>query len=159
LITIIVAMTRDGIIGKGGSLPWRLPEDMRHFRRTTMGNAVVMGRKTFESIGKALVGRETIVVSRTLPERDDVVVCRTMEEALAEGRRGGREVFVAGGAEIYRQTLATADRLLVSHVHGEYEGDATFPEVDPEVWRVTSRDHYADFELVDYQRREEGTAT
>ena len=159
MITIIVAMTRTGIIGKDGGLPWRLPEDMRHFRRTTMGSAVVMGRKTFESIGKALKGRETIVVSRTLPERDDVVVCRTMEEALAMGRHDGGEVFVAGGSEIYRQALSVADRLLVSHVRGEFEGDSTFPEVDPEVWHVVSREQYADFEVVDYQRREADAVT
>ena len=152
-------MTRTGIIGKDGGLPWRLPEDMRHFRRTTMGSAVVMGRKTFESIGKALKGRETIVVSRTLSERDDVVVCRTMENALATGKHRGGEVFVAGGSDVYRQALPVADRILVSHVHGEFEGDATFPEVDPEIWHVVSREQYADFEVVDYQRREADAVT
>jgi dihydrofolate reductase len=159
LITIIVAMTRTGIIGKDGGLPWRLPEDMRHFRRTTMGSAVVMGRKTFESIGKALTGRETIVVSRTLPERDDVIVCRTIEDALATGEGRGGEVFVAGGSEVYRQALRVVDRLLVSHVREEFQGDATFPELDSEVWHAVSREQYADFEVVDYRRREADAVT
>ena len=113
-ISIIVAISENQVIGRQGDLPWRLSSDLRRFKQLTMGHHIVMGRKTFESIGKALKGRETIVVSRKLPERDDVVVCRTMEEARATGRHGDREVFVAGGSEIYRQALPVADRLLAA---------------------------------------------
>ena len=154
MTTIIVAMTRSGIIGKGGGLPWRLPEEMGHFKRTTMGHTLLMGRKTYESIGRPLPGRETIVVSRTLPEQEGVRVCRSLEEGLAEAGRREADVFVAGGAEVYRQALPLVDRLLVTYVDGDYEGETVFPEIESETWRVVQKDRYKGFEVVEYRRQQ-----
>ena len=146
-------MTRSGIIGKGGGLPWRLPEEMGHFKRTTMGHTLVMGRKTFESIGRPLPGRDTVVVSRTMAERTGFRVCRSLEEGLAEAGCRETDVFVAGGAEVYRQAMPLVDRLLVSYVDGDYEGETVFPEIELETWRVVRRDGYRGFEVVEYRRK------
>ncbi len=144
-ITLIVAMARNRVIGRDNQLPWRLSSDLKRFKALTMGHHVIMGRKTYDSIGRPLRGRTFIVVSRswkTAPE--GVTVVRSVEEAL-ETARGEEEVLVLGGAEIFRLTLPIAHRLHLTLVHADVEGDVLFPEIEMGAWRVVSReDHEAD---------------
>jgi len=149
-IVLVAAVADNGIIGQGGALPWRLKSDMQHFRRSTMGKPVVMGRKTFVSLGKPLAGRTNIVVSRD-PTFAAVgaLVAPTMEVALTAARgdalrRGANEIAVIGGADIYAQTLARADKLVITRVHLQPSGDTAFPAIDSDVWQETERtDHVA----------------
>ncbi len=144
-IVLVAAVARNGAIGVKGGLPWRLPSDLKHLRETTWGRPMVMGRKTFDSIGKPLPGRETIVVTRDQAfARDGVHVARSIEDALALGElraqaMGVDEITVIGGGELYRATLARPDRIVLSEVDLAPEGDAFFPEIDMTRWREVSR--------------------
>ncbi|HEX2154338.1 MAG TPA: dihydrofolate reductase [Acidimicrobiia bacterium] len=135
-VTVVAAVARNGVIGRDGNLPWHLPEDLRRFKEMTMGGVLVMGRKTYESIGRPLPGRTTVVVTRR-PDwsADGVEVAASLEEAL--DRPG--ELFVVGGAEIYRQALELADALEITEVDAEPEGDTYFPEIPP-AWQVVRRE-------------------
>lgn len=144
-IALVVAIAENGVIGAGNALPWRLPSDMRHFRAITMGKPVIMGRKTWESIGRALPGRANIVVSRdpgfSAPGAD---VVGSLEAALALAERRGRElgaseICVLGGGEIYAQALARAHRLHVTHVLAACEGDTFFPAIEEGEWEPVAR--------------------
>lgn len=133
-VSIIVAIAENGVIGGGNKLLWHIPDDLRHFKRVTSGHSVIMGRKTFESIGKPLPNRRNIVISRN-PNYNSVgiEVARSLEEALAM-TKDEPEVFIIGGGEIYRQTLPMASKLYITRVHEKYEGDTYFPEPDPSEW-------------------------
>ena len=139
-IVIVAAVARNGVIGSGGALPWRLPADLSRFKSMTMGKPLVMGRKTYESIGRPLPGRETVVVSRDPAFRPEgVTIAASVDEALATAailalKSGGAEVIVAGGGEIYAQTIGLADRLEITTVEAEPDGDAKFPRIDESVW-------------------------
>jgi len=138
-ITLIAAVGSGGVIGRDGDLPWRLPADLRHFKRTTLGHPILMGRKTFDSIGKPLPGRRNLVLSRdpdALPEGVEGV--GSVEEALSRVE-GEDELFVIGGAEIYRLLLERADRLVITEVEGEFRGDTFFPEIDLDHWHEVER--------------------
>jgi dihydrofolate reductase len=164
---MIAAVARNGVIGAGNAIPWRLPTDFAYFKRTTMGKPLIMGRKTFESIGKPLPGRTNIVVTRRAGYRPDgVVVVGSLAAGLTDADEiaaadGVDEVFVAGGGEIYREAMPLADRLYITHVEAAPEGDVRFPDIDPGVWVVveeppvvrTERDN-ADFRVKVYARRE-----
>ncbi|MSP61684.1 MAG: dihydrofolate reductase [Myxococcales bacterium] len=144
-LSLIAALAENRVIGVENRLPWRLPADLARFKRLTMGHCLLMGRKTYESIGRPLPGRTTIVLTRdpawSVPE--GVQVARTVDEALALA--GEREVFVAGGAEIYRQTLGRADRLYLTILDRSFDGDVRFPEIDLSAWHLTERErHEAD---------------
>lgn len=143
-ISLIVAMDEAGVIGRDGALPWRLPEDLKHFRRLTLGKTVLMGRRTFESLGKPLEQRQNWVLSRDVRFRPEG--CRvfgTLEAAVAA--HPGGELMVIGGAEVYRQALPLADRIHLTRVHAALEGDTRFPELAPGRFRETERhDHFAD---------------
>ncbi len=136
-VTIIVARARDGVIGRGNALPWHLPEDLQHFKATTLGHPIVMGRRTFESIGRPLPGRRNIVVSAD-PHWSHAGCERagSLEDALRRCA-GLPEAFVVGGARLYRQAMAIADRLIVTDIDLAVEGDAHFPDVDPADWALT----------------------
>ncbi len=152
-IALIVAASENGVIGRDNQLPWRLPTDLKRFKALTMGKPMVMGRKTFQSIGKALPGRANIVVTRDEGfSADGIDVAHSLEAALdlarawAEGRDGGdlkdvthqaSEIAVIGGANIYRQALPLASIVHMTVVHDEIEGDAFFPRLDPERWEKT----------------------
>ncbi len=164
-IVLIAAVAANGVIGRGNGLPWRLKSDLQHFRAVTMGKPVVMGRKTFWSIGKPLQGRTTIVVSRDRNfAAPGIVVAPNLEAALAAAhgdalRRGADEIVVAGGAEIYAQAIAAATRLAITEVHKTVAGEARFPPIDRNVWRETARDEHepgadddAAFAFVTYAR-------
>lgn len=144
-IILIAAVAENGVIGRDDALPWRLKSDMAHFRALTMGKPVVMGRKTYLSIGRPLHGRTTIVVSRDAAfAAPGIVVASNLQAALevARGdalRRGCRSIMVAGGAEIYAQALPLASRLEITRVHARPAGDARFPAIDPLLWRQAAQ--------------------
>lgn len=153
LTVIVAAVARNGVIGVDGDLPWRIPEDMAHFKTLTMGHALVMGRSTFESIGRALPGRTNIVLTRR-PDwsHDGVEVAATLDEALAIVRSLGLDAFIAGGAEVYRAALEKADRLELTEVDAEPHGDTWFPLVDWSLWREVSRVPHPGFTFTTYER-------
>jgi len=136
-LAFVVAIAWNGVIGRDGGLPWRLSTDLKRFKAVTMGKPVVMGRKTWESIGKPLPGRLNIVVSRNPAfAAEGALTARSFDEALEKARAESEaeEICVIGGGEIYRQALSRADLLYVTHVDAEIEGDAFFPKIDPKVW-------------------------
>jgi dihydrofolate reductase len=144
-VSLIVAMASGGVIGRDNRLPWHLPADLRRFKRLTMGHPLVVGRKTFESIGRPLPGRTMVVVTRDPGYAPPGVrVAHSVDEALAvaAAAEGGDEVFVAGGAEIYRQTLPRADRLHLTRIEAEIPGDTRFPEFDESQWRLTQEERH-----------------
>src|SRR3989338_5242596 len=136
MITIIAALTKNHVIGNENRLIWNIPEDMRNFRKVTSGNVVVMGRKTYDSIGKPLPNRHNIVISRSQKNIPGVDVCNTLADAIEKGKSYGKEIFIIGGATIYGQALPLADKMILSWVKREYEGDAFFPEFDEGEWTV-----------------------
>lgn len=141
-LSIIAAVAENGIIGAGNAMPWKLSSDLKRFKALTMGKPVIMGRKTFESIGKPLPGRANIVVSRQrgfAPK--GVTVVGSVDAALVtaeEKAAGGDEIMVIGGGEIYRSAIDRADRLYITHVEAAPEGDTHFPAIDPAIWRATT---------------------
>jgi dihydrofolate reductase len=147
-----VAAAENGVIGRDGGLPWRLPADLARFNRQTMGHPLVMGRKTYASIGRPLPGRVSVVLTRDQAWRaadDAVLVATTLGQAVALAARAPRvatdEAFFVGGGEVYRLALPHADRVHLTRVHALVEGDATFPPLDPAEWRlVVSEEHPAD---------------
>lgn len=162
-IVIVVAVARNGVIGKNNALPWHLPEDLAHFKRTTLGKPVLMGRHTFESIvarlGKPLPGRRNVVMTRNPDwQHEGAERAASLEKALALCS-GANEVCVIGGAQLYAAAMEIADELVVTEVLQDFDGDAFFAPLDPEVWRETSRLAYPHaslaHEIVVYQRRAE----
>ncbi len=146
-LAIIAAVAENGVIGRGGGLPWRLPADLRRFQELTMGHHLLIGRRTWESIGRPLPGRTMIVVTRGGAELPaGVRAARTLEEAVASAAAAGdAEPFVAGGAGLYREALPRAGRLYLTRVLAAVEGDVRFPDWDPAEWRrVEARDRPAD---------------
>lgn len=163
-LTLIVARAHNGVIGRDNELPWRLPEDLAFFKRTTMGAPIVMGRKTHESIGRALPGRRNIVVTRDGSKRfPGCDTATSLDEALAIAEQDhAPEAFLIGGAQLYEQGLALAHKLVVTEIAADFAGDATFPAPDPSRWRETSRDtlhanppNNFDFAFVTYERRDD----
>jgi dihydrofolate reductase len=144
-ISLIVAMARNRVIGANGGIPWHLPDELKLFKRITMGHHIIMGRKTWESIGRALPGRSTVVVSRRPGYRvPGAAVAHTLEEAVA-ACGADEEIFVIGGAELFKTALPLANRLYLTIVEGEFTGDTYMPEFDAGAWReVSSQSHAAD---------------
>lgn len=144
-VSLIVAVAANRVIGRGGALPWRLPNDLRHFKAMTMGKPIVMGRQTFESIGRPLPGRTNIVVSRNPAfGPDGAVVVNSFEAALdAAAATGAEEVLVIGGAEVYAAALPVATRIYLTEVHARIEGDRFFPPLDPAEWVEAFRERHA----------------
>ena len=148
-LSLIVAMAKNRTIGLDGAMPWHIPEDLKFFKRVTMGHPVIMGRKTYQSIGAALPGRTNIVVTRNKDfEAADADVVHDLSEALTKAKAteelwrpdGGREeIFVIGGADIYGQALPEAQRIYMTEVHQEHSGDAFFPELAEGEWKETDR--------------------
>ncbi|NKE37059.1 dihydrofolate reductase [Natronococcus sp. JC468] len=162
----IVAVADNSVIGRDGEMPWHLPEDLRHFKETTMDHPVIMGRVTYEGIlealGEPLPGRTTVVLtSRDLETPENAVVARDLEGALEAGERAADErhgetnrLFVAGGATVYEEFLPALDRLIVTEIDDDPAGDATFPKRDPETWREVERDDRDGFSFVEYVRKD-----
>jgi dihydrofolate reductase len=165
VLVLVAAVADNGVIGQGGGLPWRLKSDLRNFRAVTMGKPVVMGRKTYLSIGKPLTGRTNIVVSRNPNfSAPGILVAPGIEAALAAARgdalrRAADAIAVIGGADLYGHTIGRADRLVITHVHLRPAGDTLFPAIDPALWREVERsehaagpDDAADFTVLVYER-------
>jgi dihydrofolate reductase len=149
-VSLVVAVARNGVIGRDGGLPWHLSSDLKRFKANTIGRPVIMGRKTYQSIGRPLPERHNIVVTRDpLYRSDGVTVVADVAAALAVAKAraadaGALEVCVIGGGEIYRQTIGEADRLVVTFVEAEVDGDTQFPDIDPKTWReISSEKHPA----------------
>jgi dihydrofolate reductase len=145
-LAVIVAQSENRVIGCENRLPWRLPEDLRYFKQVTMGKPIIMGRKTFESIGRPLPGRDNIVITRDPGWRaEGVTVVRSPAaalERLCQAEPAVKEAMVIGGAEIYRQMLPQAERLYLTQVHAQVEGDALFPELVQDEWCEVSREDH-----------------
>lgn len=160
-VTIVVAVGRNGVIGRDGQMPWPRTGDMRHFKELTWGHPVVMGRATFESIGRPLPGRTSVVLTRQAdwhPGHDEVLVRHGLADALEAAAAVDDEVFLVGGAQVYAEALEAGlvDRLVVTHVPLEPEGDAFFGPVDAATWREVSRTSHEgtpDYEIATYERR------
>ena len=164
-LALIVAAAENGVIGRNNALPWHLPGDMQYFRRVTMGKPVIMGRRTYDSIGKPLPGRTNIVITRSDSfTAEGVKVVHSLDEAwqLADDVAlidGAGEAVVMGGAEIYREALPRAARLYLTRVHAEVPGDVYLPDIDFSTWREVSRERVAavepnpyDYSLIVYER-------
>jgi dihydrofolate reductase len=164
-IALIVAVARNGVIGRDNTLPWRLPADLKHFKATTLGKPIVMGRKTFESLGKPLPGRTNIVITRDESfSAHGAVVVHSIDEALRVAdevatRDGAGEIMVIGGAQIYKEALPLARTLYYTKVELDVEGDAFFPELDTAQWHCVERQVFAAdgaapaYELLRYARQ------
>lgn len=143
-ICLIAALAANRVIGKNNALPWRLPADLKRFKALTMGHPVLMGRKTHESIGRPLPGRRNLVITRNRDySAPGCEVIHSLDEAIA-ACRGAQDIFVVGGAELYRESLPRAHRLEFTEIHAEFEGDATFPEFFQGEWRETGREIHSD---------------
>lgn len=164
-ITLVVARARNGVIGVDGRLPWHLPEELKHFRELTMHHAIVMGRRTWDSIGRALPGRRSIVVSRDLQQEPaGAEIARSIDEAIEVAARPAPdssiatdEVFVIGGAQIFDAALRLADRAVVTEIDLDVDGDTHFAALDPQRWSVVERREYRSaggvrYTIVDYRR-------
>ena len=152
-LTIIAAVARNGVIGHRGGMPWHLPGELAQFKATTLGHTLVMGRATFDSIGRALPGRRTIVITRNPTwHHAGVETAHSFADALALAGPGD-EVFAAGGAQIYELALPFAQRLVITEVAHDAEGSVTFPASDAGVWVETSRTEHDGLAFVDYELR------
>jgi dihydrofolate reductase len=141
-VSFVVAMAENRAIGRDGGLPWHLPADLRHFKNLTIDHTVVMGRKTFDEVGRPLPRRRNVVVTRQRDwSAEGVEVVHGLDAAL-ELVRGEAEVFIIGGAEIYRQALPRTDRIYLTRVETEVEGDVFFPEIDWDEWRIVAEEHH-----------------
>jgi dihydrofolate reductase len=152
-VVLVAAVAANGVIGVQGRLPWHLPGELAHFRRVTEGNTVVMGRRTFESIGRPLPRRTNVVVTRDPGwSADGVLVARGLDEALALAAGHPGDVMVIGGGEVYAAALPLADAQVLTEVHAEPEGDAFYPPFDRTEWREVRREPQEGFDLVWWER-------
>lgn len=156
-LTLVAAVADNGVIGADGDIPWRLPADFAHFKALTFGHVLVMGRATYDSIGRPLPGRTTIVLTRDPGwAADGVLVARDLDEALRLAEGIDDEVFVVGGASVYAEALARADVQVLTEVHLSPEGDTFYPEFEPTQWVETQRESHSDgdveFEFVWWER-------
>jgi dihydrofolate reductase len=165
-IVLIAAFAQNRVVGINNALPWHLPEDLKYFKRTTSGKAIIMGRKTYDSIGRPLPNRTNIVITRNSEfKADGVQVVSSLKAAIELAKEvnfinGVDEVMIIGGASIYQESLPVAERLYLTHVHANVEGDAYFPEVDFSQWQESSRDDYSasdknpyDYSFVVYDKK------
>ena len=145
---IVAAVARNGIIGADRAIPWHCPEDLRLFRALTLGGTVIMGRRTYQSIGHPLPGRRNIIVSSTLQESAGITVAPSFEAAVAIALAALAPIYYCGGAEIYARALERADAIYLSRMKASAKGDVFFPVIDPLLWQVVREEHFADFTLL-----------
>jgi dihydrofolate reductase len=167
-VSLIVAVSENGVIGRDGGLPWRLSADLKHFKSTTMGHHLIIGRRTWDEVGKPLPGRAMVVITRSrrfAPE--DVRVAHSLEQAL-DIAHDDDEPFIGGGAQIYRRALENelVDRIYLTRVHAEVEGDTFFPKLDLEDWELVSEEHHETdernefpYSFLVYERRDESASS
>ncbi len=163
-VSLIVAVSENRVIGRAGGLPWRLSADLKHFKKTTMGHHLIIGRRTWDEVGKPLPGRTMVMVTRSRDlAADGATIVHSLNEAL-EVARGDDEPFIGGGAHIYRMALENdlVNRLYITRVHAKVEGDTFFPDIDLDDWELVSEEHHeADernefpYSFLVYERRDE----
>ena len=157
--SLIVAMTENGVIGRDGDMPWRMSDDLRRFKKITMGHHIVMGRKTYDSIGRPLPGRTTVVISRTASYDDpNIRVARSLEEALMIASLDD-EIFISGGAQIFELALPLVDRIYLTKIHCRLDGETHFPAVNWSEWQLIEKQRHAadernqyDYSFLTYER-------
>ena len=148
-LILIAAFSENRVIGYQGKIPWKIPEDLKHFRQLTLNHPIIMGRKTYESIGKPLDKRKNIVLTKDGKfNPSGVIVCHSLEEALKNC--GNEETYIIGGEQIYKQAISHATRLELTKVKGNYQGDAFFPEIDYSVWHKTKEEDYSNYSFLTY---------
>lgn len=152
MLELIVAYDENRLIGNGNKLPWHISEDLQHFKNLTMGNRIIMGRVTFESIGRVLPNRENIILSRNEFEVKGVKSFKSVEE-LMENLDNKKKNFIIGGSKVYEALLPYVDILHISHVKGKHEGDVYFPLVDFSNWEIIKKISYKEFDYVSYKRK------
>lgn len=160
MITIIAAKAENNTIGNNNELIWHLPEDLKRFKRLTTGHPVIMGRKTFESIGRPLPGRRNIVITRSRTwGTEGILIVNSLEEAVEKGKESDPEIFIIGGGNIYSQAIGFADALEITEVHHSFEGDTEFPEIDLKTWKEVFREDFKkddrnsfDYSFIRYER-------
>lgn len=150
-IKLITAMTKNGVIGKGNALPWHIPDELKNFKYHTKNNTIIMGMRTFESIGRPLPQRNNIVLNSTQTFIEGAEVCTSVDQALQVAQNYGKDIFVIGGAYTYTQFLPIVDYLYISYIKKNYDGDVFFPQINWSEWQETQRTDYPEFELVIYQ--------
>ena len=158
-IVIIVAIAKNGVIGKAnGEMPWHIKEDFQHFKKTTMGFPIIMGRKSFESLGKPLPGRENIIVTRNTNLKYDfngIKIFYSLQDAVDYSRSLNKDkIFITGGGEIYNQSISFADEMIISHMKFDVVGEVKFPDFNVDDWKIISREKKKEFEIVTYLRRD-----
>ena len=149
-VSVIAAVADNKAIGLNNTLPWHLPEDLKHFRQLTMGHHIIMGRKTYESLGRLLPGRITVIVSRRLGYGAEGAITAGSLQAAIDACGADEEIFVIGGAELYREAMQRADRLYLTEVHRAFEGDAFFPEYDRAAWQEETREAHVSADGLPY---------
>jgi dihydrofolate reductase len=157
-IIIISAVAENGVIGRAnGEMPWHVSEEFNHFKKTTMGFPIIMGRKTFESLGKPLKGRKNIVITRSsnfFYQSDDVKIFNSLSEGIDFAKSINKEkIFITGGGEIYKQSIPIADEMILSHMKFTAEGEVKFPQISDKDWMITERVNHEQFEIVYYKRK------
>jgi dihydrofolate reductase len=152
-VVLVAAVADNGVIGADGAIPWRIPEDLRHFKAVTRGHPVVMGRRTFESIGRPLPDRHNIVVTRSTGwSAEGVTASGSLEAALEVARQDGRDVMVIGGAQVYAEAMALADVQVLTEVHQRPHGDTRYPDFDRSAWVETRRESHEGYDFVWLER-------
>lgn len=162
MINIAVAISSNHAIGKDNQLLWHLPNDLKHFKEITSGHPIIMGRKTFESIGRALPNRTNIIITRDRNyQADKIEIVHSLNEAIDLAKKIDSEIFVIGGGEIFREAMEITDKIYLTIVHHEFEGDTFFPEIDEDIWEEIHREHHLkddknnySYDFVDYIRKE-----
>ncbi|MHA8053031.1 dihydrofolate reductase [Aquirufa sp. Wall-65K1] len=162
MIKIIVACDEKNVIGKNNQLIWHLPADLKHFKNLTSGHSIIMGRKTFDSIGKALPNRNNLVVSRQSKlNAEGIILCQSLDEAILKAQSLSRsDVFIIGGAEIYKQAMERADQIILTRLHDYFDGDTYFPEITSQDWEIiqtergiTDEKNPYQYSFLTYQRK------
>jgi len=152
MISMIAAMTTDRVLGKAGQLPWHVPGDLKNFKKVTTGHVIVMGRKTFDAVGRPLPKRRNIVISRSMSKQKGIEVYRDVPSAMAHAVRDGEDVFIVGGAEIYLACMPYADTMHLSFIKDSYDGDAFFPSFDGSDWRIIEETDFEGYVYRVYRR-------
>lgn len=153
---IIAAVAENRAIGKDGEIPWYLPQDLKHFKKKTEGHPVIMGRKTFESLPenfRPLPNRTNIVLTRSDMEKEEIEVAENLEEAYSIAKELDDKVFIIGGASVYEQVLSETDKMILTEVKKDVDGDTFFPKFDRENWEEKERNEYKDFNFVTYTQK------
>ena len=161
-LIIIAAIAKNNVIGRlNGEMPWHVKEEFQHFKETTLGSAIIMGRKTFETLGKPLKGRENIIVTRNKNfevEYEDVKIFHSLEESIRYCKLKNYEnVFIIGGGNIYKQAIPLVDEMILSFMKFEAEGEVKFPEIQNHIWKKVSKEDREQFEIIRYVRKDDQT--